>query len=48
MHFSQTPTQVTRPAPMLGEHTRELLREFGYADAQIDGFVAAGVAAEPK
>lgn len=48
VHFSQTPTQVTRPAPMLGEHTRELLREFGYAEAQIDGFVAAGVVAEPK
>ena len=46
VHFSQTPTQVTRPAPMLGEHTRELLREFGYADAQIDGLIAAGAVAE--
>jgi crotonobetainyl-CoA:carnitine CoA-transferase CaiB-like acyl-CoA transferase len=25
IHFSATPTRVTRPAPMLGEHSRELL-----------------------
>src|SRR5690606_30235398 len=28
IHFSRTPTQITRPAPMLGEHTRELLHEY--------------------
>ena len=33
----------TRAAPMLGEHTREVLREFGYQDAEIDRFVAEGV-----
>ncbi|MFT0545958.1 CaiB/BaiF CoA transferase family protein [Allopusillimonas ginsengisoli] len=43
IHFSQTPTQVRRPAPVLGQHTRELLREVGYVDADIDGFVAEGV-----
>ena len=43
VHFSATPTAITRPAPLLGEHTREVLREYGYADADIDGFVAAGV-----
>lgn len=43
IHFSETPTQITRPAPMLGQHSRELLREYGYDDAQIDGFVANGV-----
>jgi crotonobetainyl-CoA:carnitine CoA-transferase CaiB-like acyl-CoA transferase len=34
---------VTRPAPRLGEHTREVLRETGYTDAEIDAFVAAGI-----
>jgi len=48
VHFSATPAAVTRPAPMLGEHTREVLREYGYADAEIDGFVAAGVVEEPR
>jgi crotonobetainyl-CoA:carnitine CoA-transferase CaiB-like acyl-CoA transferase len=46
VHFSRTPTRIDRPAPMLGEHSRELLHEYGYSDAQIDGFVAAGVVEE--
>jgi crotonobetainyl-CoA:carnitine CoA-transferase CaiB-like acyl-CoA transferase len=47
VHFSETPTAVTRPAPMLGEHTREVLRGYGYSDGDIDGFVAQSVVAEP-
>jgi crotonobetainyl-CoA:carnitine CoA-transferase CaiB-like acyl-CoA transferase len=43
IHFSRTPTRITRPAPMLGEHTRELLREYGYDDAEIDALIADGV-----
>ena len=43
LHFSGTPTAVTRPAPMLGEHTRDLLRGYGYSDDAIDHFVADGV-----
>jgi len=43
VHFSETPTAVTRPAPVLGEHTREVLRGYGYSDGEIDGLVAAGV-----
>jgi crotonobetainyl-CoA:carnitine CoA-transferase CaiB-like acyl-CoA transferase len=43
VHFSATPTAITRSAPLLGEHTRELLRECGYSDAEIDRFVAEGV-----
>ena len=43
IHFSATPTRVTRPAPMLGEHTRELLHEYGYDDDAIDALVAEGV-----
>lgn len=46
VHFSATPTQITRPAPMLGEHSRELLREYGYSDSDIDHFLAAGVIEE--
>ena len=46
VHFSATPTRVTRPAPMLGEHTREMLREHGYDDREIDELVADGVVEE--
>jgi crotonobetainyl-CoA:carnitine CoA-transferase CaiB-like acyl-CoA transferase len=46
IHFSATPTAITRPSPMLGEHTRELLREHGYDDAAIDALVRDGVVEE--
>src|SRR5205814_2298957 len=39
IHFSSTPTQINRAAPVLGEHTREVLAESGYSSAEIDRFV---------
>jgi crotonobetainyl-CoA:carnitine CoA-transferase CaiB-like acyl-CoA transferase len=48
VHFSETPTRITRHAPMLGEHSRELLKEYGYSDADIDGFAADGVIEEAR
>jgi crotonobetainyl-CoA:carnitine CoA-transferase CaiB-like acyl-CoA transferase len=33
--FSATPGEVTRAAPILGEHTREVLESLGYSSAQI-------------
>src|SRR5205809_1582398 len=43
LHFSATPTRINRPAPRLGEHTREVLRESGYTDAEVDSFAAERV-----
>jgi crotonobetainyl-CoA:carnitine CoA-transferase CaiB-like acyl-CoA transferase len=40
--FSDTPGGVRRPAPVFGQHTREVLREHGYSDAEIDQMAAQG------
>jgi crotonobetainyl-CoA:carnitine CoA-transferase CaiB-like acyl-CoA transferase len=40
--FSTTPTSIRRGAPLLGEHTREILAEFGYSAAAIDELLASG------
>ena len=34
--FDQTPSQIRRHAPMLGEHNVEILTEIGYSAAEID------------
>ena len=33
--FEGTPAEIRRPAPMLGEHTREVLAELGRSEAEI-------------
>ena len=43
--FSDTPAAVTRAAPVLGQHTDEVLRELGYADGEIETLRADGAAA---
>ena len=40
--FSETPGGVRRGAPVYGEHTREVLSEHGFSDAEIDRMAAAG------
>jgi len=40
--FSRTPTSIRRAAPLLGEHTREILIEHGYNDREIDALAADG------
>lgn len=40
--LSQTPGSVARPAPLFGEHTREVLSEIGYSDDEISRFVSDG------
>ena len=40
--FSATPTALRRSAPLLGEHTAEVLRELGYTDDDISALVDNG------
>jgi crotonobetainyl-CoA:carnitine CoA-transferase CaiB-like acyl-CoA transferase len=42
--FSATPTSVRRSAPLVAEHTRDILREAGLTEAEIDELITSGVA----
>ena len=44
--FSETPGVVWGPPPLVGEHTRAILREHGFADDEIDALVASGAVFE--
>ncbi|MFC7660792.1 CaiB/BaiF CoA transferase family protein [Pseudonocardia benzenivorans] len=44
--MSETPASVRTPAPLLGQHSREVLRGLGRTDAEIDALVADGVVEE--
>ena len=46
--FSDTPGGVRRAAPTLGQHTREVLREIGYCDAEIDRMAGQGSIQTPE
>ncbi len=42
--FSDTPTAIERGAPLLGEHTRDVLAELGYTDEEIEELIGSGAA----
>ena len=41
--FEGTPTEIRNGAPLLGEHTYDILRDLGYEDGDIGAMVSAGV-----
>jgi len=42
--FSATPGRVNHGAPVYGEHTREVLGEYGYGADEIDDLISSGAA----
>ncbi len=42
LRFAGTPASIRFAAPRLGQHTRELLADAGYSDAELDELVAQG------
>lgn len=45
--WSKSQPRVTRHAPLLGEHGREVLREAGYGEREIDRLLAQGATSLP-
>ena len=41
--LSETPMTARKHAPLLGEHTGEVLQELGFSETEIGEFVRAGV-----
>jgi crotonobetainyl-CoA:carnitine CoA-transferase CaiB-like acyl-CoA transferase len=41
--LSGTPGALRRPAPALGEHNRELLRDLGCSREEVEALIGAGV-----
>lgn len=48
VRMSRTPPTVERPAPLVGEHTRQVLSEFGVPIEEIDRLIEAGIAAQAQ
>lgn len=46
VHFSEFKPAVQRPAPFAGEHTREILGEFGFKEREIEELLSANVATQ--
>ena len=47
--FQQTPGRISRPAPSIGEHTAEILREFGgYTEAEVSALEGQGAVTVPE
>lgn len=45
--MSETPATIRAPAPLVGQHSREILAEFGYSAAEIDALIESGAVSEP-
>ena len=44
--FSDTPAQIRRPAPLFGQHTREVLTEAGFNEAEISALLETSAAVQ--
>jgi crotonobetainyl-CoA:carnitine CoA-transferase CaiB-like acyl-CoA transferase len=42
IRLSQTKAEITMPGPKIGEHSEEILKGLGYAEAEIQALKAAG------
>jgi crotonobetainyl-CoA:carnitine CoA-transferase CaiB-like acyl-CoA transferase len=47
VQFGETPASIARPAPLVGQHTREILAESGFDTDYIDKLLDEKAAGEP-
>jgi len=48
LFFSETISSATGPAPLAGQHSRDVLREAGYDDARIEAALVSGGVGEQR
>ena len=48
VRFDRDGPDITRPAPLLGEHSVEILRELGYDAQRIEALTTSGIVAVPS
>jgi crotonobetainyl-CoA:carnitine CoA-transferase CaiB-like acyl-CoA transferase len=48
VRFGRTPASVRRPAPLIGQHTEEVLAEIGYRPERIAALRSSGVLDHPR
>jgi crotonobetainyl-CoA:carnitine CoA-transferase CaiB-like acyl-CoA transferase len=41
IHFSDTPGRIWGPPPVVGQHTRAIMREYDFDDTEIDKLIEA-------
>jgi crotonobetainyl-CoA:carnitine CoA-transferase CaiB-like acyl-CoA transferase len=46
--MSETPAEIRAPAPVIGQHSRDILAEFGFSTDEIDGFLARNSATQAQ
>ena len=44
--MSETPAEIGRAAPLVGQHSREILEEFGFSARDIEGFMGQNTTAQ--
>jgi crotonobetainyl-CoA:carnitine CoA-transferase CaiB-like acyl-CoA transferase len=47
VRLHKTPGAIRRAAPLLGQHSREILHEVGYDDREIDSLIQKGIVIQP-
>jgi crotonobetainyl-CoA:carnitine CoA-transferase CaiB-like acyl-CoA transferase len=46
--FSETPGQIWGPPPLVGQHTREIMHEYGFDDDDVDKLIEIGAVFEER